>query len=154
MVESGLGKVAGGWLISLSQVVLVTAYIFGRIAQRIGVRKVIAGSFAAGAAFSLGAGIAGTSLPLLAAAFLLAGSVAASALDGVGGIPFLRAVRDRERAEMTAVYRTYIDLSELLPSFVFALALAFFPIGIVFVILGVLLAAIGAVAWRHLPRSM
>jgi Major Facilitator Superfamily len=154
MVESGLGKVAGGWLISMSQILLVSAYFFGRLARRIGVRKVIAMSLAADAVLAFIAGLAGTQWPLLAAVFLLAGSVAASALDGVGGIPFLRAVRHRERAEMAAVYRTYIDLSELLPSFVFALALTFFPIGIVFVILGVLLSGISLVAWRHLPRSM
>jgi MFS family permease len=154
MVEGGLGKIAGGWLISLSQAVLATAYLFGRLALRIGVRKVIAGALASGGLMALGAGLAGTDLPLAATACLLLGSVAASALDGVGGIPFLRAVRQRERAEMTAVYRTYIDLSELLPSFVFALALIVLPIGIVFAILGVVLAAIGLVAWRHLPRSM
>jgi MFS family permease len=154
MVEGGLGKIAGGWLISLSQAVLATAYLFGRLALRIGVRKVIAGALASGGLMALGAGLAGTDLPLAATACLLLGSVAASALDGVGGIPFLRAVRHRERAEMTAVYRTYIDLSELLPSFVFALALIVLPIGIVFAILGVVLAAIGLVAWRHLPRSM
>jgi hypothetical protein len=37
---------------------------------------------------------------------------------------------------------------------IFALALTVFPIGVVFMILGILLAAIGVVAWRHLPRSM
>jgi len=82
------------------------------------------------------------------------GSAAASALDGVGGIPFLRAVRPHERQRMTAVYRTYIDFSELIPSFVFSIALLYFQIQIVFIILGVALAVIGYVAWRHLPRSM
>jgi hypothetical protein len=85
---------------------------------------------------------------------LLLGSVSASALDGVGGIPFLRAVRHRERQSMAAVYRTYIDCSELIPGFVFAIALLFFPIGAVFVILAAALAVIGYVSWRHLPKSL
>lgn len=154
IVESGLGKTVGGLMISASQAVLLTAWISGRIAQRHGVRKVIAGAFALGFVMSVAAGIAGTNAPYAAMACLLMGSVAASALDGVGGIPFLRAVRHRERQQMAAVYRTYIDFSELIPAFVFAFALLWLPIGMVFVIMGVLLAAIGLVAWRYLPRSL
>jgi hypothetical protein len=118
------------------------------------VRAVIAGSFLLAAVMSASAGFAGTSAPYAAMAFLLFGSVAASALDGVGGIPFLRAVKHRERQKMAAVYRTYIDFSELIPSFVFAFALLWLPIGIVFVILSVGLLAIGLVAWRFLPRAL
>ena len=80
--------------------------------------------------------------------------LAASALDGVGGIPFLRAVRPHERQRMTSVYRTFIDFSELIPSFIFAIALMWFPIGSVFVILGLWLAVAGALSWRYLPRSL
>jgi MFS family permease len=154
LVEAGLPKTVGGLMISASQVVLLTAWLSGRFAIRYGVRTVIAAAFAVCAVTSLIAGIAGTAAPYVVIACLLAGSVAASALDGVGGIPFLRAVRHRERPEMAAVYRTYIDCSELIPAFIFAFALLFFPIGIVFVILGAALAVIGWVAWRYLPRSL
>ena len=44
---------------------------------------------------------------------------------------------------MAAVYRTYIDCSELIPAFVFAFALLWLPIGMVFVILSLGLAVIG-----------
>ena len=103
---------------------------------------------------TLAAGLAGRASPYLAMACLLAGSAAASALDGVGGIPFLRAVRHHERQRMTAVYRTYIDFSELVPSFTFAIVLLWMPIGTVFIILSVALAIIGVVSWRYLPRSL
>lgn len=154
LVEAGLGKTAGGVMISASQVLLLSAWVSGRIAQVWGVRAVIVGSFALCAAASLAAGLAGTSLPYVAIGCLLLGSVAASALDGVGGIPFLRAVRHRERQQMAAVYRTYIDFSDLLPAFVFAFALLWLPIGMVFVILSAALAAIGWISWRYLPRSL
>lgn len=154
IVESGLGKELGGLMISASQALLLSAYVFGRLAQVHGVRIVIAAAFVVTSLASFGAGIAGTGAPYLAACLLLVGSASASALDGVGGIPFLRAVRPHERQRMTAVYRTYIDFSELIPSFVFAIALLYFPIQVVFIILGVALAVIGYVAWRHLPRSM
>ena len=103
---------------------------------------------------TVAAGVAGVHSPYVAIGCLLAGSVAASALDGVGGIPFLRAVRHHERQRMTAVYRTYIDFSELIPSFVFAFVLLQFEIGAVFIILGVSLAIVGLISWRHLPRSL
>jgi MFS family permease len=154
IIEGGLSKQFGGLVISASQAVLLSAYVSGRIAQRHGVRIVIALSFAAAALASLAAGIAGKDAPFMAAVLLLIGSVGASALDGVGGIPFLRAVRPHERQRMTAVYRTYIDFSELIPSFVFVFALSYFEIGSVFVILSVGLAIIGAVSWRFLPRSL
>lgn len=154
MVESGLGKQAGGWLISISQVLLISAYLFGKLAERRGVRVVIAGSFAVACVSAVIAGLAGTAMPYLAAALLLLGSVAASALDGVGGIPFLRAIRAHERPQMTAVYRTYIDLSELLPSIAFAFALSFFEIGSVFVIIGIAQGIFGFISWKHLPKSM
>lgn len=154
IVEGGLSKQFGGLMISASQAVLLSAYVSGRLARRHGVRIVIALAFAAAALASLAAGIAGKNSPYLAAFLLLIGSAAASALDGVGGIPFLRAVRPHERQRMTAVYRTYIDFSELIPSFVFVFALSYFEIGSVFVILAAGLAIIGAVAWRFLPRSM
>ena len=76
-----------------------------------------------------------------------------SGLDAVGNIPFLRAVRARERAEMTTVFRTYIDLSELLPSALFAVLLSFFGLESVFATTGLAMLAIGLIA-RHLPRAL
>jgi len=154
IVEGGLSKQFGGLMISASQAVLLLAYVSGRIAQRHGVRVVIALSFAGSAAACLAAGIAGKDAPYMAAFLLLVASVGASALDGVGGIPFLRAVKPHDRQPMAAVYRTYIDFSELIPSFVFVFALSYFEIGSVFIILAGALAAIGLVSWKYLPRSM
>ncbi len=154
LVEAGLDKRVGGYMISASQILLFTAWFAGRFAQRFGVRAVLAVAFAVCAVASLAAGLAGTASPYAAILCLLAGSVSASAIDGVGGIPFLRAVRHHERQKMAAVYRTYIDCSELIPAFVFAIALLWLPIGAVFVILSGGLAAVGYVTWRYLPRSL
>jgi hypothetical protein len=55
---------------------------------------------------------------------------------------------------MAAVYRTYIDCSELIPAFFFAVALLWLPIGYVFVILAGVLMIIGWIAWRYLPKSL
>lgn len=155
LITSGLSANAGGLLVSAGNITLVTALYFGRLAQRTGVRVVIAGSLIAGAVLSILGGFAGlAAMPVLAGVMLWLATFPASALDGVGGIPFLRAVRVHERAEMSGVYRTYLDLSELLPNVIFSVALLFMPIASVFIILGLWLVLASLVAWRHLPRSM
>ena len=154
MVESGVGKQVGGLMISASQVLLLFAYVFGRLARKFGVRAIISLCFLMMALASIAAGIAGKEQPYIAMFFLLFGAFAASGLDGVGGIPFLRAVRTHERQRMAAVYRTYIDFSDLIPAMVFAVALSYFEIGIVFIILGASLVLMGALAFRYLPKSM
>lgn len=154
MITSGLGKDAGGLLVSAGNAVLITAVIFGRIAERVGVRTVIVGAFIGMAVTAIGAGFAGTAMPVLAGLLLLAACFGAAALDSVGGIPFLRSVRYHERAEMTGVYRTYIDISDLLPPFLYSLILFFFPLGAVFVVLGFWLLVCAWFAWRYMPKSM
>jgi cyanate permease len=154
MIEGNLGKEASGLLISLSQIGLIMAYLAGRISERVGVRKVISGAYAVAALSVIGAGYAGTGAPVLAAIFLFIGAIANSALDGVGGIPYLRSVRAYERPQMTGVYRSYVDLSDLLPSLTYSFVLLVWPLGAVFCVLGVWLAIVGLIAWRYLPRSM
>ena len=78
----------------------------------------------------------------------------AIALDALGSTAFMRAVRSYERPQMSAVYRTYLDFSELLPPLVYSIVLAFFGLGAVFVTLGVFAAVCGLLAWRYLPKSM
>ena len=55
---------------------------------------------------------------------------------------------------MTAIYRTYLDASELLPplAYFFLFMLGGFPAA--FAALALLLAGIGALTLRHLPRGM
>ena len=154
IVESGLGKGLSGLVISASQALLLAAYWSGFVARRYGVRWVIAGSFGLGAVATIAAGLAGTHFPYTAIILLLAGAFAGSTLDGISGIPFLRAVRPYERQRMTAVYRTSIEFSELIPAFIFAFVLLWFEIGAVFVILGLWLAVCGYLTWRYLPRSL
>ena len=52
---------------------------------------------------------------------------------------------------MTTVFRTYLDLSDLLPPALFALLLSFFGLASVFVAAGLWMLAIGVTA-RLLPR--
>jgi MFS family permease len=154
LIEAEVPRYISGFMISASQAMLFGAYFYGRLAHRQGVRPVIYGCFVVMAIACLAAGLAGKENPYVAIVMLLAGSAAATGLDGVGGIPFLRAVRYHERQRMAAVYRTFIDLSELLPAMAFAVALRYFEIGSVFTLLGIALGSIAIVAWRYLPKSL
>jgi predicted MFS family arabinose efflux permease len=128
--------------------------LVGRLALQVGVRRVIVSACLLTGATMLTAALlvrTGASLPV--ACLLLVGALWVSALDAVGNIPFLRAVRARERPPMTAVFRTYTDLSDLLPSAVFAVLLSFFGLESVFATTGLSMLAIGLIA-RRLPRAM
>jgi len=154
MVITGQGKLAGGLLVSAISGLLVLAGPWGWAGRRFGVRRTITLAFGAMTLLLAGAAASGEAMPLLTAGLLLAASAFCTALDALGSTPFLRAVKRRERAEMTSVYRTFLELSDLASSFAYSLTLAFFGLGSVFLVLALLIAAAAAVSWRHLPRAM
>lgn len=154
MVVSGEGKFAGGLFVSAGNALLFTALFWGRAGRRFGARNTMALAFFAMTATLLVAAFAGQSQPILAACFLLGCAFFAIALDALGSTAFLRAVRTYERSQMAAVYRTYLDLSELLPPLVYSVVLAFFGLGGVFATLAVFSTFCGVVVWRYLPKSL
>ena len=154
MVVSGEGSLAGGLLVSAGNALLFVAVYWGRAGRKYGARTIMALAFVAMSAMLCLAGSFGEHLPLAAGFFLLAAALFAVALDALGSTPFLRAVHSYERPGMSAVYRTYLDLSELLPPLVYSVVLAFFGLGAVFVTLAVFTALCGCITWRYLPRSM
>jgi MFS family permease len=154
MLEGGLTKATAGFIISASQLTLPLSLIHGRMARAFGVRVVIASSFLGIAIFCLGAGYFGRHEPWFAVAFLLLASICASGLDGVGGIPFYRAVKPRNRQRMTSVYRSFFELAELIPGFVFMFLLLMLETSIVFIVIATLSVFLCAIAWKHLPKSM
>jgi MFS family permease len=154
LVEGGLSKSTAGLLLSASQMVLPASLLFGKAAQRWSVRAVLAHCFAAMAVLCLAAGLLGTAHIGMACAALLAAAFFSAGLDGVGGIPFLRAVKPRQRREMTSVYRTFIECSDILPGFVFMGLLLLFPTSVVFIVLSGLLLFVAVLVWRHLPPAM
>lgn len=154
MVVSGEGKFAGGLFVSAGNALLFTALFWGRAGRRFGARNTMTLAFFAMTATLLVAAFAGQSQPILAACFLLGCAFFAIALDALGSTAFLRAVRTYERSQMAAVYRTYLDLSELLPPLVYSVVLAFFGLGGVFATLAVFSTFCGVVVWRYLPKSL
>jgi MFS family permease len=144
MVARGASPQSGAALVSLANAMLFLSPLFGRLAMRIGVRPLMIASFLALAAGTIAAGLVQGALPAMA--LLLASSIGATVLDTTGNLPFLRAVRAHERTHMTTVFRTYIDLSDLIPAALFALLLQALPLGSVFVVTGAAMLAFALLA--------
>lgn len=154
MVIAGEGEVAGGLLISAGNALLFTAIFWGRAGKRFGARVTIAFAFSAMALALFAAGWVSTTAPLITGALLLCGALFTIAIDALGSTVFMRSVHPYERSQMAAVYRTYLDFSELTPPMIYSIVLAFFGLGSVFVTLGLLMAGCAAVSWRYVPKSM
>ena len=138
--------IAGG------QGLLFAAPLFGRLGSRYGIRRIIVLAAAGSGLMSIAIALVEPG-PLLAAAMFVGAAIGSSALDALGNIPFLRAVHHYERSEMTSVFRTYIEASQLLPSAVYTAVLLVAPLQSVFLVLGAVLL-ISAWYARYLPKGL
>jgi MFS family permease len=154
MVVTGQGELAGGLLVSAGNALLFTALFWSWVAKRWGVGRTMGFCFIAVAVLLVAAGVAGETYPIAAAVILLVCTFFIISLDALGSTAYMRSVRSYERPQMTAVYRTYLDLSDLLPPLVYSIVLIFFDLGAVFVTLGVFSLFCGLITLRYVPRSM
>ncbi len=152
MLQAGAGEMAAALVVSGANALLLLSPLCGRLATRLGIRAIIRNALLLCAAATAACALA-TPYPSLVAVLLLVGAAACVALDALGNIPFLRMVRRRERAEMSAVFRTYVDFSEIVPPALFALLLAYFGLPAVFVGMGLGLLAAALVS-SGLPRRL
>lgn len=152
MIERGQGQEAAALVVSVGNGLLFLTPIFGRLGARHGIRRILTAAFIATGVATFLAGIAYPS-PVLVGALLLMGALGAVALDALGNIPFIRSVHPHERAQMTTVFRTYIDVSELLPPAVFALVLTVADLRAVFLLFGCAITAFALVP-QYLPRRL
>lgn len=151
-VQQGIGGTAAGLLASAGNALLLLAPLAGRLAGRTGLRRPIMCAMTGAGAMCLVAAI-GYHLPWLVAASLLCGAMGAVTLDALANIPFLRSVHPYERPQMTTVFRTYIDLSDLLPAMLYSVLLIVFDLRAVFVTTALIMLS-GAMLARFLPRRM
>jgi len=154
LVEGGLGATAGGLAVAAGNLMLLNNLFARGWADRFGLRRVLGAALVAAGALALAAGIASLRLPAVAGVAMVGGAFFAALLDGLGPVPFLRAVRVHERAEMSAVYRTYLDASELLPPLAYFWLFQLGGYFAAFAGLAALLVVTGVLTLRHLPRGM
>ena len=152
VTEAGYGPALGGALVSLGVGPVIFVRIWGRIGERIGIRRLLITGYALTGALTIAAGLTTEWAPAAMVLLVLA-ACGATIIDGGGNVPFLRAVHPLERGEMTSVYTTYRHATSLLTPALFALVLAFLPLPFVFVAGGI--AMIG-MAWLSgfLPKRL
>ncbi len=152
IAKTGGSETITAILLSASQALLFAAPLFGRLGARHGIRRPIVAAFALSGALSILVGLIAPT-PIAAAILFFSAAIGAAVLDALGNIPFLRFVHAHERAEMASVFRTYIEVSQLLPAAAYAALLSIAPLPAVFVALGVVMLATGWLA-RLLPRRL
>ncbi|QEX20771.1 MFS transporter [Hypericibacter adhaerens] len=152
LVQAGKGDFAGALLVSLGNAMLFVTPLFSRMAARSGIRRPIIVGFIGLGVLTTAAGFM-HGWPWIAAGTLLAGSAFCCLLDAFGNIPYMRAVRPLERPQMTTVFRTYIDLSDLMPQAFYSVLLSFFDIRAVFIACGLFMFVAAAVALK-IPKRM
>jgi MFS family permease len=152
IVQQGGSEIIVAVMLSAAQGLLFFAPLVGRLGARHGIRRVIIASATGTGLISLAAGLLQPGPVEVAAIFVIA-AMGAAARDALGNIPFLRAVHHYERSEMTSVFRTYIEASQLLPAAAYAAVLTVAPLPAVFVVLGIVLLVS---AWyaRYLPKAL
>ena len=152
IIQQGGDETLVAIMLAAGQGLLLFAPAFGGLGTRLGIRRIIIGAATLSGLIAIMVGLIQPG-PVVAAAMFVGASVGSTALDALGNIPFLRAVHAYERSEMTSVFRTYIEASQLLPSAAYAAVLIFAPLSSVFFVLGgVLLVS----AWyaRYLPKRL
>lgn len=150
VVNSGLGAVWAGAIVSFGTASFFLVPVWSRIGRRYGLRRLLVWGYLGTGLVTMG--VALSSGPPSIAALILAAAMA-GIIDAAGNVPFLRAVHPHERPEMLTVYNSFRGVSQTVPPGVFALLLRALELPAVFVAGG---AAMAGLAWlcRFLPRRL
>ncbi len=151
-VATGLGAEAGGLISSAGSAFLFAVTFWGWLGRKYGLRWLLILGFALTGVLTAGAGLM-AGIPWLGAILLVAAAGGASITDGAGNVPFMRAVRSYERAEMTTVFATYRDAARLSLPALYAAILQVFALPAVFMASGVIMLGNAWLA-RYVPGRL
>ena len=93
--------------------------------------------------------------PVNAANFIdlpVAFTVKAAAHTAYGNALFLRACKPSQRTTLTPIFSTQRDFAEIGQAAAFTILLALFPIEVVYIVLGLVLAGLTALTFKIHPR--
>jgi MFS family permease len=152
MVQAGESATTGALVLSCGTAFLFVTPLMGWFGRRFGLRRVFIACFIAMASLTTATGLL-FEQHWLAAGLQLGAALCAVTLDSVGYIPFMRAVRARERPEMTMVFGTYRDIAWLFPTMLFTVLLSVFDLSVVYLTTGLALFGFAFLA-RWIPRGM
>lgn len=151
-VTSGLGAEVGGIVVSIGSGWIWLVPFWGWVGRRFGLRRLLRAGYAGAGFLSICASLA-FGLPWLGAFLLALAALGTETIDGAGNLLFLRAVRAHERPEMTTVFVSFRDVSQLGPPTVCALLLTVFGLPSVFIAGGSMMLA-AALLTKYIPRRM
>jgi ACDE family multidrug resistance protein len=149
-VTSGLGEQVGGAIVSVGQSWMWVIPLWAWLGRRFGFRRLLTIGYMGAGVLTL-ATVALMGSPWLGAATLLLATLAASTIDGAGNSLFLRAVHPYERSEMTAVFVSYRDITQVGPPALFSVLLSVFELPAVFVASAIIMLAMTSLT-RYIPR--
>ena len=151
-VEAGFPAWVAGGLLSFASGLLFLSPLVRQLSDRFGTRPIImCGQFISGTCavilFSIG-----DPAPIGLVFWILA-AIGGVMLDVLGNIPFMRMVKPRERTEMTMIFSTWRESSELLTPLAAAIILMMGPFEYFFLFMGALLL-LAAFASSYLPKRL
>ena len=150
-VQKGLPDWVGGLATSTANAGLFIAPLMLGWIRRRPVREAVqVGFLLTGGCFILGTVL--SPYPWATIAILLVGSLGLVLLDICGGLPFLMSVKPSERAEMSAVYSSFRDVSGIVTPGVAWVVLHVAPLPAIFATCGLGMLCAWAVAGRLHPR--
>jgi len=152
VVEAELPIWVAGALLSLASALLMIGPLIRRLATRFGTRLMIVVALVLSGASMLALYLIGEARPI-GLLFWLSASLGGVTLDVLGNIPFMRLVKPRERTEMTMIFSTWREGSQLLTPLLVSLVLLLAPFEYFYLLLASLLLAAAGTA-TFLPRRL
>lgn len=152
VIEANLPAWVAGGLLSLVSSLLLISPLIRRFAGRVGTRlAIIIALVLAGSSMSI-LYVIGEPKPI-GLIFWVSAALGGVTLDVLGNIPFMRMVKPRERTEMTMIFSTWREGSQLLTPLLVSIVLLFAPFEIFYVLLALLLFG-AAIKASFLPRRL
>lgn len=152
VVEAELPSWVAGGLLSLVSGLLLLSPFIRRLASRFGIRVVIVRAFILTGVSILCLYFVGEPEPIGLLFWVLA-SVGGVTIDVLGNIPFMRMVKPRERTEMTMIFSTWREASQLTAPLLVSLVLLWAPFEVFYLVLALLLFS-ASIAASFLPRRL
>jgi MFS family permease len=151
-VEAGYPAWVAGGLLSFASGLLFLSPLVRKLSDRFGTRTIImCGQLISGTCAVILFNI-GEPAPVGLVVWIFA-AIGGVMLDVLGNIPFMRMVKPRERTEMTMIFSTWREGSELLTPLAAAIILLMGPFEYYYLFLGALLL-LAAFASSYLPKRL
>ncbi|MEM7193926.1 MAG: MFS transporter [Pseudomonadota bacterium] len=152
VVEAGLPKWMAGVMLSAVSALLMISPFIRRIAGRFSTRRTIIGGLVLTSASIMVLYLLGEPRPAGVSLWFFA-AIGGVTLDVLGNIPFMRTVKPRERTEMTMIFSTWREGSQLLTPLLVSLVLLVAPFEMFYLLLAAVLLS-AAVTASFLPRRL